>query len=52
MRWPIWLVIEGLRFRFGFELNVTVGDFDRVFNGFALVLLADLLGLLLHERGE
>lgn len=34
------------------ELYSTIRDLNRVFDVFALVLLADLLGLLLHEGGE
>ena len=41
-----------LRFRFGFEFDVAVGDFDGVFDVVALVLFADLFGFLLNERGE
>src|SRR5579864_3119950 len=41
-----------LGFRFGFEFDVAVGEFDGVFHTLALVLLANLLGLLLDERGE
>src|ERR1700757_3171426 len=41
-----------LRFCFGFQLHVAVGDLDRVFDILALVLLANLLGLFLDEGGE
>src|SRR5947209_19164655 len=39
-------------FRFGFELDVAFGDFNRVLDVFAVILFANLLGLLLHEGGE
>ncbi len=42
----------GLGFRFGFEFDVAVGEFDGVFDVLALILLADLLSLFLNECGE
>src|SRR6476660_7702191 len=39
----------GLGLRFSFELDVPFGDFNRVLDVFAVVLFANLLGLLLHE---
>src|ERR1700757_2897620 len=41
-----------LRFCFGFQLHVAVGDLDRVFDVLAMVLLANLFGLFLDEGGE
>src|SRR5579859_3867172 len=43
---------DALRFRLGFQLDLAVREFDRILHALALVLFADLFGLLLHERGE
>src|SRR5579859_1707771 len=41
-----------LAFCFSFQFNVAFGDFNGIFDIVAVVLLADLLGLLLHEGGK
>src|SRR5215831_1815106 len=42
----------GLRPGLSLQLDVAIGEFDGIFNPLAEVLLADLFGLFLHERGE
>jgi len=41
-----------LRFCFGFEFHVAVGEFDGVFDVLAVELLANLFRLFLNEAGE
>ena len=41
-----------LGFRFRLQLDLSIGEFDRVFHAFAVVLLANLFGLFLNERSE
>jgi len=43
---------EALDFRFGFQSDLAVIDFDRVFHAVTAVLFSDLIGLLLNERGK
>src|SRR5215467_7439060 len=42
----------GLRPGLGLQLDVAIGELDGIFNPLAEVLLADLFGFFLHERGE
>ena len=54
-RWVGWIRIDWigvLGFRFRFQLDLSVGEFDRVFHAVAAVLLANLFGLFLNERRE
>src|SRR6266576_4149125 len=37
---------------FGLQLHVPIGQFDRVFDACAVILLANLLRLFLHEHGK
>jgi hypothetical protein len=41
-----------LCFRLGLQLDVPIGKFDGEFDPFAVVLLADLFRLFVHERGK
>src|SRR3984957_10484436 len=45
-------LLRRLGFCFGLQLYAAVGDFDGVFDAFAFVLLANLVGFFLHELGE
>ena len=44
--------LDSLSLGFGFEFDVAVGEFHGVFDVLAVILLANLLGFFLHERGE
>ena len=44
--------VQRLSFRFGLQFHLAVLHFDCIFDRFAAILLADLLGLFLHERGK
>ena len=46
------IVLLNFGFGFSFEFDVAVGEFHGVFNVLAVILLANLLGLFLHEGGE
>src|SRR5690348_989945 len=43
---------DALGFCLGFQLDVAVGEFDRIFDVLAVILLADFFGLFLHEIRE
>src|ERR1700722_1115734 len=45
-------LLRRLGFCFGLQLDPAVGAFDGVFDAFAFVLLANLVGFFLHELGE